>query len=179
MTTPPSALSPTGTAASIAQNDSIEIVLRRWISFWLDLLLLKGLLFAPGYIFGPQRYKKIPIIGIRLFCCLLYFRIMEACRGKPPGKLIACIRVVKRNGQKPSWTQSIVRNLIRLIEINPFFGGGLIAGIITARSRRKQRLGDMLARTYVLRDEGVKTLLSARSVSPASSVCPSSEPSRS
>jgi len=39
----------------------------------------------------------------------------------------------------------------RLVEVNPLLLGGLPAGIAVAMSRRRQRLGDMLAGTYVVR----------------------------
>lgn len=39
---------------------------------------------------------------------------------------------------------------MRLVEVNPFLLGGIPAGIAVALSTYNQRLGDMLAGTYVV-----------------------------
>jgi uncharacterized RDD family membrane protein YckC len=45
---------------------------------------------------------------------------------------------------------------LRLIEVNPFLVGGLPAGLVLLLTRRRQRLGDLLAGTYVVRLRDLK-----------------------
>jgi uncharacterized RDD family membrane protein YckC len=52
----------------------------------------------------------------------------------------------------------MVRTLFRLIEVNPILVGGIPAGIAVLMSAHKQRLGDMVASTYVLRDRDADQL---------------------
>jgi uncharacterized RDD family membrane protein YckC len=47
----------------------------------------------------------------------------------------------------------------RLIEVNPLLMGGVPAGIAVAVSAKRQRIGDMIANTYVVR---ARTLRQAR-----------------
>jgi uncharacterized RDD family membrane protein YckC len=58
--------------------------------------------------------------------------------------------VIGPNGEPPTLIQSLVRNFCRLLETNPFLLGPLVATVIFVYSARCQRLGDMLARTYVI-----------------------------
>ncbi len=58
--------------------------------------------------------------------------------------------VVNERGGRPSIGQVLVRTVFRLIEVNPLLAGGVPAGIVAAISKRKQRLGDLVANTYVI-----------------------------
>lgn len=80
---------------------------------------------------------------------------METQLGGSLGKLATGTRVVNLQGGWPSWWQSIIRTLMRLIEVNPMLIGGIPAGITALASRHHQRLGDMIARTYVLHRQDI------------------------
>nr|QQZ49185.1 hypothetical protein JKL49_18910 [Phenylobacterium glaciei] len=67
--------------------------------------------------------------------------------------------MVDAQGQRPAIWRVIVRTLTRLIEANPFLLGGIPAGLIANFTKRRQRLGDLLAGTYVV---PVKDLAEAR-----------------
>jgi uncharacterized RDD family membrane protein YckC len=75
---------------------------------------------------------------------------MEGRWGATLGKFGTKIRVVDRLGRVPGYGRAVVRTLLRLVEVNPLLLGGIPAGIIALSSKSKQRLGDMLAGTYVL-----------------------------
>jgi uncharacterized RDD family membrane protein YckC len=47
--------------------------------------------------------------------------------------------------------ESLIRTLTRIIEANPLLFGGLPAGIVVMSSERRQRLGDTLAGTIVIK----------------------------
>jgi len=79
-----------------------------------------------------------------------YFPITEGLWGQSLGKLVVRLVVVDANGDKPGLGRAALRTLTRLIEVNPLFFGGVPAGIIVACNTERQRLGDMLAKTYVI-----------------------------
>ena len=71
--------------------------------------------------------------------------------GRTPGKQAAGLRVVRLGGEPVGFLASAVRNLLRLIDMQP----GLLyaVGSITILfSQRNQRLGDMAAGTLVVRE---------------------------
>lgn len=70
--------------------------------------------------------------------------------GRTPGKRMCGIRVVDANGGPVRFLPSVVRNLVRLVDILPGF---YLVGMITVLiSKRNQRLGDIVARTLVIRE---------------------------
>ncbi|WP_257388150.1 RDD family protein [Tahibacter caeni] len=68
--------------------------------------------------------------------------------GQTPGKRAVGLRVVNANGTPVGWVPSIVRNLMRTVDMLPIcYGFGLVAGFVDAHSRR---FGDMVADTLVV-----------------------------
>lgn len=76
---------------------------------------------------------------------------MEALQGATIGKMVLGIRVVRLDGSPISWGQSISRNLLRLIDQIPYGIPYLLGAILIWTSSTKQRLGDRLADTVVVR----------------------------
>jgi len=91
---------------------------------------------------------QIVVIAIIPF---VYFIIMEALQGATIGKMVLGIRVVRLDGSPISWGQSISRNLLRLIDQIPYVIPYLLGAILIWTSSTKQRLGDRLADTVVVR----------------------------
>jgi len=75
--------------------------------------------------------------------------LFEALRGgQTIGKSVLGLRVVGDNGAPIGWVASIVRNLMRTVDMFPvFYGFGLASTLIDPRARR---LGDMVAGTLVV-----------------------------
>ncbi len=80
----------------------------------------------------------------------VYYFVPESLFAATPGKLIMGIKVVNRNGGPCTVVQALVRNLLRLIEANPIIGG-LVGGLVVVFTKHKQRIGDLLAGTVVVR----------------------------
>jgi uncharacterized RDD family membrane protein YckC len=80
-----------------------------------------------------------------------YFVIFELLwNGQTPGKRLTGIRVVKRGGLPLTFTDSLLRNLLRLVDYFPSYGlVGLVSFFVT---RNQQRLGDLVADTVVIRE---------------------------
>jgi len=70
--------------------------------------------------------------------------------GQSPGKRWVGLRVVRAEGTPEGLSESLIRNLIRLIDFLPIaYGVGVITMFIDGRSRR---LGDMAGGTLVIHD---------------------------
>lgn len=84
-----------------------------------------------------------------LAAILTYYIAMESAVGATVGKLLLGLRVVSVDGGPASLGQVVVRTLIRIIDAAPFLY--LVGIIVVAISKRDQRLGDMAAKTLVVR----------------------------
>ena len=119
------------------------------VLFFLALLLLPGI----------HAFSKISAqwaVAILVFLVFLfnwgYFTLFEAFwNGRTPGKRVARIRVIQRSGRAISLFESMARNLVRYVDMQPFpmYAVGVIAIFTT---RQHQRLGDLAAGTLVVRD---------------------------
>jgi uncharacterized RDD family membrane protein YckC len=80
-----------------------------------------------------------------------YFIAFEALwNGQTPGKRAIGIRVVRDGGYPIGFTESVIRNLIRVIEVALFVYG--VSAICAIMSASNKRLGDLAAGTIVVRD---------------------------
>lgn len=71
-------------------------------------------------------------------------------QGRTPGKRALKLRVIDARGLPVSLYQSMVRNIVRVLDFAPaFYGFGAIAVLVTSTNRR---LGDIVADTLVIRD---------------------------
>lgn len=86
-----------------------------------------------------------------LFLTTTYFLIFETLfRGRTPGKRLTHLRVVSDGGSVLSWRQSLLRNLLRVVDWLP--AGYLVGVVAMLISPRVQRLGDLVAGTIVIRE---------------------------
>lgn len=82
-----------------------------------------------------------------------YFVYGEVFRnGRTWGKHRMGLRVVRDDGSRAGVLDSVIRNLLRLVDMLP--GNYLIGMFCVIFSRRNKRLGDMAAGTVVVRDSG-------------------------
>jgi uncharacterized RDD family membrane protein YckC len=86
--------------------------------------------------------------GVTGLLTLAYFIVMEATQGATLGKMALGLRVVKTDGSPITWTDSIIRNLLRIIDGLFIY---LVGAIFVWTSPLKQRLGDRAAHTVVVR----------------------------
>jgi uncharacterized RDD family membrane protein YckC len=85
------------------------------------------------------------------FLFLGYYVVFEALTGWTIGKLVMGLRVVAEDGDSISWGQALGRNLLRFVDGLFFY---LIAALFVWSSSKRQRLGDLAANTFVIRDRG-------------------------
>ena len=85
-----------------------------------------------------------------------YFILLEwLMNGQTPGKRMLHIRVIKQGGYALRFFDTLLRNLLRVVDFLPlFYGVGLTSLLLT---RDSQRLGDLVAGTLVVYQEPVQT----------------------
>ena len=71
-------------------------------------------------------------------------------RGQTLGKRLLRLRVVDEQGLRLQFSQIVIRNLLRFVDMLPMFY--LVGGIACLTSSRAQRLGDFAANTVVIRN---------------------------
>lgn len=79
-----------------------------------------------------------------------YFFVSEGALSTTIGKWTFGLRVRQLSGERCTWIQALLRTLLRPIEVNPVLAGGLPAIVVALLNKRRQRLGDIIARTVVV-----------------------------
>jgi len=89
------------------------------------------------------------MFGLQFLLWLIYFTYFEGTSGQTIGKKFLHVRVVKDDGSRCDFGSALVRSILRIVDSLPAI---YILGIILiAATDKKQRLGDMLARTIVVK----------------------------
>ena len=153
-------------AEKTARTYNSNIIIRRWAATWVDLIALAVLATLPAIVveisLGAQAVRQSSfdsfMVVWAIAAVLLYYIALEGRFGWTLGKLALGIRVVNGDGDPPGFVSALLRTLARLVEVNPILLGGLPAGIVVGLSAKRQRLGDMLAGTYVLRVADARAL---------------------
>jgi len=110
-----------------------------------------GFIFRAGitYINGAMTINPSgPALALQIIIPLVYYIILEATMGATIGKRFVGLRVTKADGSPAGWGGSIVRNLLRMIDGLLCY---LLGALFVITSPAKQRLGDRLAKTVVVR----------------------------
>ncbi len=80
-----------------------------------------------------------------------YYIVLEARSGQTLGKRILKIKVVKEDNSPITMSDSAVRNLLRIVDILPLLAPYLLGAVLIWTNPAKQRLGDKVAKTIVVR----------------------------
>ncbi len=130
-------------------------------------LIIDGMLLAPLpllLLFTGGTYKVLGLWKTEwrtlywawLAGAILYTTVAEARWGRTVGKSLLGLRVRSAGGGRPSGHQVLLRNLLRIVDFWPVAFGRfelpyLVALVCVALTPRRQRLGDLLARTLVVK----------------------------
>ena len=119
------------------------------------LLLVTLVLRFTGAFGGTGAGFGVAVLYVVLFFATWgYFLCFEAVwDGRTPGKRALGLRVLHAGGEPLSFQGSVLRNLIRVVDLQPGVTGMAGAAAILF-NRRAQRLGDLVAGTIVVRDTG-------------------------
>jgi len=124
----------------------------------IDLFLLAGVLAILAAAVGQANVSggnfSVYLTGTWavafLALALGYYFVLEAWAGQTVGKRLLGLRVLSAEGARPSVWAVAGRTLLRIVDWLPFL---YVAGFITmlATGTRRQRIGDLAARTAVAR----------------------------
>jgi uncharacterized RDD family membrane protein YckC len=121
----------------------------------IDAIILSIIFFIIGFgmsgsfTFSYENEAAYPIIALNALIDFLYFIVLEGTSGATLGKRLVKIKVVRENGSPCGIGPSFVRNILRIIDELP--GLHIIGMIWISRSDKKQRLGDRIGKTVVVK----------------------------
>ena len=115
---------------------------------------------------GGPLGRVVPLVGSWMIAGVLtavfllfygYFLFFEILwSGQTPGKRAIGIRVIKDSGRPLSPSESIGRNLLRIVDQMPgFYGVGIVVALL---NRQNKRLGDFVAGSLVVREVSLAEL---------------------
>ncbi len=151
---PPSAASPPPGMQPVPEDVLGRRVAAAAIDFALLLMVFIVLGIAIGDSSSGDGEASVNLNGgpflLYLALVLLYYFITEATLGGTLGKRLLGLRVVRLDGGPAGTGAVAVRTLMRLIDSLPFL---YLIGFISmlATGARRQRLGDLVAKTTVAR----------------------------
>ena len=135
-----------------------DVLGRRISAALIDLALLLGLFVVLALAIGESKVEDGSVslnlngadAGLYFALVLLYYFALEAALGQTVGKFLLGLRVARPDGSPPSVLAIAVRTLLRIVDWLPLL---YLVGFITmmASGRRRQRLGDLAAKTSLMR----------------------------
>ena len=150
----------------VRTSDNVQIgyvaagIPSRFMAFLVDALINAGVLLvaavagsalygAMGSSGGVAEAVALTVFSLTLVLGhFLYFAVLEATSaGRTPGKRALGLRVVRVDGSAPGLSESLVRNIARIVDYT--LGIGLFVAFFNPQSRR---VGDLLAGTVVIRE---------------------------
>jgi Predicted membrane protein/domain len=143
---PSPASAPTYQTPSYVTEKHYEGVPIRFVAILIDTIIIA---IIAGILSIPFQSQLSGAVSLLIF--LLYFIVLEGAYGQTVGKMAVKIKVVKEDGSKIDYADAVVRNVLRLIDLIPYFIPYLLGAILIWTSDMKQRLGDRVAHTVVVK----------------------------
>jgi uncharacterized RDD family membrane protein YckC len=92
------------------------------------------------------------LILIDVIIAFLYFTLLKGHYGQTVGKMAVKIKVVREaDGAPIDYSEVAVRTILRFLDLIPFIIPYLLGALLIWTSDKKQRLGDRVAHTVVLK----------------------------
>jgi uncharacterized RDD family membrane protein YckC len=125
---------------------------RRFAASIIDGIVLMVIMYVIAAATGGTTSDGFSVQGGPAFLgfgiWFLYYVGLEATTGATLGKLALGIRVTKADGSGMDWVASITRNVLRIVDGLFVY---LVGAILIWNSPKRQRLGDRVAGTVVVR----------------------------
>lgn len=150
---------PPGIAAAPTAGAALGSVAARIVAHLIDLVFLIMAFALMGNMVGSRlggltesgfNLNGAPALLIMLLtgvAFFLYLVLFEGGFGTTVGKLFLGLRVRNTDGSRCGFGQAMVRNLLRIVDAFPLYLTGLITTLAT---KKKQRVGDLVAHTIVV-----------------------------
>ncbi len=128
----------------------------RFVAILIDSIILGIIYWILGMIFGVSATGSYMMPNVMLswwgllsfIIFLIYYTYLEGTRGQTIGKMAMKIKVVKEDGSRIDMSAAFIRTILRIIDGILAY---LVGAILIWTSRKKQRLGDMAAKTVVIK----------------------------
>ncbi len=139
--------------------EGIDLVLKpaglvpRALAFAIDLVLRAAILLVLGSLLAMLGQFGAGFGAILLFVVQWWYMVLFEVlnQGRTPGKQWLGLRVVHDDGTPVGWGASLVRNLLRFVDLLPF---GYLFGALSCLAHPSfKRLGDIAAGTLVVHRE--------------------------
>lgn len=129
----------------------IAKVRTRFFAFLIDFLINLLFVVIMFYFFGKPTEDGVELNGapalVTLGVVFIYFVLAELLFGKTVGKYALDIKALSENGEELSFGQAFIRFFFG------FFDLFLLVGFfVMYRSGKKQRIGDIVAKTVVIQE---------------------------
>lgn len=126
----------------------------RFVAQLIDgLIVFFGLGYLIAVLSGSTTRGGFELTGgpafLLFFLGLAYFVLLEGLLGATLGKLAVGICVRAEDGQRCGLQAALVRNVLRVVDVLPLFY--LVGAVLVWKSETRQRLGDRVAKTVVVR----------------------------
>lgn len=149
-----------GLLIETTQNVTLEYqpasIGERILAYLLDVLVVLAWFFSVSMAFGlfwsdkTRDYEVFLLFGVLILPVAFYDLALEILlNGQSIGKKALGIRVVMLDGRQPTLGAYLMRWLFRLVDITLF--SGVVAVITIAINGKGQRLGDLAAKTTVVK----------------------------
>lgn len=132
----------------------LDLIFLSLTNFIIILILLPFIVFDTLII---NTVESGPYISKMLFILIFFFTYWgyhvfweSISNGQSPGKKCCGIQVIDSSGKLPTWKQSAIRNLLRIVDSFPLLSYTL-AGLSMGIDPHGRRLGDITAGTLVVR----------------------------
>jgi uncharacterized RDD family membrane protein YckC len=126
------------------QHTPLASTLSRILAELLDLVFVTALLYVLLLLIRPNRPLSTALIYLSVpLAYFTYYTLSEFFLETSPGKALFGRKVVMENGEPPDGSAATLRNLFRPMDY-------LLGYPLLVISKRKQRLGDMVADTLVV-----------------------------
>lgn len=128
-----------------------DVIPSRVGAFVLDHILSFVSAIVVGISFGYLWRSRVGIFLGVVLGLAGYFIVLEWLFGQTIGKRITGVVVVSRDGSPITFRQSLIRNLLRVIDS---FLSYALALVVMLMNEDRQRVGDLVADTLVVRARG-------------------------
>jgi uncharacterized RDD family membrane protein YckC len=145
-------VTPEGVVLQFSSADVGSRLVAKLIDLAIQAALLAALLVASAAIGSTVRPVGLAGVYLSLFVVLLVFpaAFETLWRGRTPGKAALGLRVVTVEGSPIRFRHAAIRAILGLIDF--YLLSGAIAVLTILFTSKRQRLGDLLAGTIVLRE---------------------------
>ncbi len=143
------------TAQNVNIIQNVAGVGERIVAYLIDSLIIVAYVVLIIFLFSAIEldYDAYFLVVMSVFLPIFVYHLLWETfwDGRSPGKAIMKLRVVKLDGSKPSFSNYLIRWLLRIIDIS--LTSGALALVTVLFNGKGQRLGDLAAATTVITEK--------------------------